>query len=84
MILDIPCKIGDTVYAIRNYHSAKKIVSGKVSEMYFIDGMRLCIVVRGVCRGQWGKTVFATQEEAERSQKDYINRHGKTFGSVEN
>lgn len=67
MILDIPCKIGDTVWAVRNYHSAKKIVPGKVSEMYFIGKeMTLCIVVKNVCHGRWGKNVFGSYEEAEK------------------
>lgn len=65
MTLDIPCKIGDTVWAIRNYHSTKKIMSGKVSEMYFVgEKMKLCIVVKNISRGTWGKDVFGTYEEA--------------------
>jgi hypothetical protein len=32
--------------------------------MYFGDNMRLGIVVKGVCHGEWGKNVFATEEEA--------------------
>lgn len=63
-----PCKIGDTAYAIKtNYHS-KRVHSGKVSEMYYVgEEMKLCIVVKSVGRGQWGKDVFGTYEEAERS-----------------
>ena len=33
--------------------------------MFFTDDMELCIVVKGVARGKWGETVFATYEEAE-------------------
>lgn len=68
----IPCKIGDTVWAIRNYHSTKKVVSGKVSEMYFIgEKMRLCIVVKNVSRGQLGIDVFGSYEEAEKRLKEW-------------
>ncbi len=65
-----PCKIGDTVFAIRNYHSTKKITSGTVSEMYFVGReMDLCIVVKNVSRGRWGKDVFPSYEEAEKHLK---------------
>ena len=67
MNVDIPCKIGDIVWAIRNYHSTKKIMPGKVSEMYFIGKeMRLCIVVKNISRGTWGKDIFGSYEEAEK------------------
>jgi hypothetical protein len=63
----LPCKVGDTVWAIRSYNPGKKVVvSGKVSEMYYIDeSMKLCIVVKGITRGEWGKRVFPTCEAAE-------------------
>ena len=62
----LPCKVGDEVWAIRQYRHIKIPVKGKVSEMYYIDeSMTLCIVVKGVCRGEWGKAVFPTYEAAE-------------------
>ena len=64
LIALLPCKIGDKVWAIRNYSGVKTPKCGVVSEMYFIEKMRLCIVVKNVARGEWGKTVFATCEEA--------------------
>lgn len=66
MTIELPCKIGDTAWAIRNLGGHKRIVSGKVSEMYFIEEMNLVIVVKNVARGLWGKAVFGTFEEAER------------------
>lgn len=68
---ELPCKVGDEVWAIKTYRYDKKIPhKGVVSEMYFIDkSMRLCIVVKGITRGEWGKKVFATKEDAERSLK---------------
>lgn len=69
MLIDIPCKIGDTVYAIRNYKGEKRIKMGIVTEMFFISyqglyDMRLVIVVGHICRGCWGEKVFGTYEEA--------------------
>ena len=70
MKFDIPCKIGDTVYAIRNYHSTKKVMQGKVTEMFFVGKeMKLCIVVHNIARGTWMKDVFPTKEEAEKKLK---------------
>ena len=65
--LSLPCKVGDEVWAIRSYsNSNKAIKKGIVSEMYYIDeSMRLCIVVKGVARGEWGKVVFPTYESAQ-------------------
>lgn len=65
--MEIPCSIGDTVWAVRNYHSVKKVTSGKVSEMYFVGKeMKLCIVVHNIARGTWMNDVFPTQELAEK------------------
>lgn len=60
-----PCKIGDTVYVIANYGGTKKIKQGVVTEMFFVEGMRLCICVQRIRRGEWGKAVFPTHEVAE-------------------
>ena len=66
MKVDIPCRIGDSVWAIRNYSGQKKIIQGKVSEMYFVDeSMRLVISVKHVSRGLWGKTIFGSYENAK-------------------
>lgn len=66
MELVLPCKVGDLVYAIRRNGSKKTILKRKVTEMYFADkSMRLCIVVKGVTRGEWGKAVFPSYESAE-------------------
>lgn len=63
----LPCKIGDTVWAIRQRNGIKQICEGKVSEMCFVgEEMRLCIVVKSWVRGTWGRDVFPSREEAER------------------
>ena len=62
--VELPCKIGDRVWAIRNYCGHKHPQDGIVNEMYYTDNMRLVIHVKHIARGEWGKTVFATREEA--------------------
>ncbi len=59
-----PCKIGDYVWAIRNRNGTIQPERGVVSEMYFTSDMQLRIVVKYIARGEWGKTVFATDKEA--------------------
>lgn len=63
--VELPCKIGDTVWCIRNFHGHKHAQEGIVSEMNFTKAMKLQIVVKYVGRGQWGEKIFPTQEEAE-------------------
>ena len=60
----VPVKIGDTAWVICNHKGNKKPKQGVVSEMYYTDDMSLCIVVKFVRRGTWGKEVFGTAEEA--------------------
>lgn len=70
LTVELPCKIGDTAWAIRNHTGHLHPHSGIVSDMYFVKGMKgmkLCIVVHGIARGEWGKTIFGTYEEAEQA-----------------
>ena len=60
-----PCKIGDTMWAIRDFKGIKHPQEGIVSDMYFTKDMSLHIVVKYVARGEFGKTVFLTEEEAQ-------------------
>lgn len=66
----LPCKVGDTVFGICRYgRHAPFVAEGAVKEMYFAnEDMRLCIVAKRF-RGEWGKPVFGTREEAERALK---------------
>lgn len=65
-IIKIPCRIDDEVYVIRRYRSEPTIKKGKVSQMYFVGKeMRLAIVVENIARGEWGKVVFPTYDEAK-------------------
>ena len=76
-VIAVPCKIGDTVYAIRRYNGERSVKQGKVSEMFFTDDMELCIVVAHVARGLWGKTVFGSEEEAVKAIKERSERWKK-------
>lgn len=62
-VVVLPCKIGDTVWTIRNYKGTLHPASGFVSEMFYSDDMRLLIVVKHIARGFWGKDIFGSYEE---------------------
>ena len=62
--VELPCRIGDTVWAIRSFHGIKSPQKGIVGDMFFTRDMELVIVVKYVARGKWGETVFATCEDA--------------------
>ena len=61
----LPCEVGDEVYAIRIFGRKPRVCKTRVREMYFTEGMRLCIVTKNAGRGEWMKGVFPTQEAAE-------------------
>ena len=63
----LPCKIGDTVWGIRYHTGVPYIKQGVVSEMAYLDDMRMAIAVKFApkynTRGFWGVNIFATREE---------------------
>ena len=63
--VELPCRIGDSVWGIRKHNRGKEVKQGTVSQMLFVEDMKLCLCVKNVCRGEWGKNVFATKQEAE-------------------
>jgi len=69
-----PCKVGDTVWAIRDYKGHKYAQQGFVSEMFFRKDMSLMIVVKHIARGTWGEDIFSTKEEAEKALKNNKER----------
>ena len=69
-LIELPCKIGDTVYGIRRYQGVRKVQSGIVSEMYFSQKNRLIIVIKHICRGYWGENIFGSFEEAKAALKE--------------
>ena len=70
MTTELPCKIGDRVWAIRNYKGFRHPQEGVVSDMCFTNDMNLVIVIKHVARGEWGKTVFRTREETEEAIRE--------------
>lgn len=70
MIVELPCKVGDQVWALKRCNKEYYVpYQTVVSQMYFDDGMKLCIVAKNIARGEWGKTVFATKAEAEKEME---------------
>lgn len=70
----VPCKIGDRVWAIRNYKGIKHPQEGIVNEMFYTQEMRLVIVVKHIARGEWGETVFGTYEKCQRAIEERNNK----------
>lgn len=75
--VELPCKVGDTVWGIMKYNSKQIAKPGVVRQMFFGEDMRLGISVKGVCCGEWGKNIFATKEEVEAAIK---KRNGDANG----
>lgn len=75
--VSLPCKIGDRVWAIRNYKGVRHPQESIVNEMFFTPDMRLIIVVKCIARGEWGETVFGTYEECQRAIEGKENEHIK-------
>ena len=71
-LVELPCKIGDTVYGIRRYQD-RIVKLGTVSEMYYNRDMEQIIAIKNVCRGCWGKQIFGTREETEAALKGAEN-----------
>jgi hypothetical protein len=66
----VPCKIGQTAWAIRNHGSKLKAVMGVISEMYFCNDMSIQIVVKNVARGKFGKDVFLTENDCNKALQE--------------
>lgn len=64
-IIDVPCKIGDEVWAIYKKTHCKK---AKVTQMFFVgESMQLCIVAGYTARGLWGQTIFPDENACKES-----------------
>lgn len=63
MQAEIPCRIGDVAWGIRCYKGIHRAQKGFVNEIFFTNQMRLTISIKHVCLGEWGKKIFATEEE---------------------
>ncbi len=66
-IIELPCKVGDTAYVIRRFHSVPKVQSGMISSLQITKEGQLYAEVKYVGRGVVGRKVFVTQNEAEKA-----------------
>lgn len=91
--IELPCKVGDMIYVIKNNKiSAKDIVyynkiHSRVSEQneeywHCVDKDRISINVITFYPENIGKTVFLTKEEAEAKLKE-LNKKNDSKGSKE-
>lgn len=77
MTVNLPCKIGDTCWAIRGTTGGKRIFQTVVSEMYFDFHMNLIVVGRRVCRGNVGEAIFMSFQEAHEYLKNEKTKEAK-------
>jgi hypothetical protein len=68
--IELPCKVGDTVYSIKHnkvneYHVTSIQICTRVSIV--IRLVNNCFTFHDVFRKDFGKTVFLTKEEAEKA-----------------
>ena len=74
--VELPCKVGDTVYVIESIDGEEKIIQDHVETIgigYYADGINIYqfdgIKTDGYFE-DFGKTVFLTREEAEQALKE--------------
>lgn len=61
-LLKLPCAVGDTVYTLNPLPSGKTVLAETTADAFF------CVLC--TLEGRFGKTVFATREEAESALKE--------------
>ena len=71
-LVELPCKVGDTVFA-KIGHFQHKFIETKVLQVYN-NGFSFKVVCDGIGTLTWGKSVFLTKAEAEKALKE---REGK-------
>ena len=74
--VELPCKVGDTVFVIQDIAGEEKIIQDRVETIsigYYADGINIYqfdgIKTDGYF-SDFGKTVFLTREEAEQKLKE--------------
>ena len=71
-VVVLPCKVGDTVWRIVR-DGEPHITRDEVRDMYFADDMTPCVELVGgrvTFTEKFGKTVFLSREEAEKSLQE--------------
>ena len=80
--ISLPCKIGDTVYLIRQYYHEKRIIAGMIHGMQLTHEGKIMIWAYGVGKGELGEAVFLTREEAEEKVREIEGeRQAKTVNA---
>lgn len=68
VLRELPCRIGDEVYILCRSYCKKRIKRGFVTEMFYDPEMTLKIKIKNIGTGVWGKTIFASCEDAEKAE----------------
>lgn len=71
-LIELPCKVGDTVYHILGLNE-EKIKKAKVTNLEYNLKYNEWIVFFDYLDGVLGKTVFLTREEAEKKLEEWKN-----------
>ena len=61
----LPCKVGDTVYAVYGY--LNKSIGTAIVKQICVRDNEIRVVLNNSIEKIWGRSVFATQEEAEKA-----------------
>ena len=69
MTVEIPLRIGDIAWGIKNYKGEKIVKSAEVKEIFFTRNMELAVRVHRLRSGILGKDVFLAEEDAKRALK---------------
>ncbi|MBR2503311.1 MAG: hypothetical protein IKB62_04210 [Oscillospiraceae bacterium] len=60
--IEVPCKIGDTAWAIRTCGKTKKVKSGIVDGLGISKDMQVIVNIKHIGCGIWGQKIFPTEE----------------------
>ena len=60
--IEVPCKIGDTAWAIRTCGKTKKAKSGIVDGLGISKDMQVIVNIKQIGCGIWGQKIFPTEE----------------------
>ena len=68
-LVELPCKVGDTVWFVRRFGKSQCIKKADVHYISIDDRGEVFVSARRISGGYIGKTVFLTREEAEAALK---------------
>lgn len=76
-LVELPCKVGDTMYEVFKYHKPPFVQQTKIEKVIVTNkGLRLKLERNSVYEtsvSSLGKTLFGTQEEAEKRLEEIQN-----------